>query len=74
MSFQPDISQLESSFDGLRQQASSTSEAWRDSVQERFYKQFIDSLPKEFRAYINELDKLEKSFRLAEQKINDLQE
>ena len=72
MSFQPVKSQLESSFDVLKQQASSTNEAWKDSIQERFYKQFIDSLPQEFRAYINELNKLDKSFDLAEKQINEL--
>jgi hypothetical protein len=74
MSFQPDKSQLESSFDVLKQQASSTNEAWKDSIQERFYKQFIDSLPQEFRTYINELNKLEKSFESAEQQINNLRQ
>lgn len=74
MSFQPDKSQLESSFDVLKQQASSTNEAWKDSVQEKFYRQFIDSLPQEFRAYIKELNKLDKSFETAEQHINDLRE
>ena len=74
MSFQPDKSRLESSFDVLKQQASSTNDGWKDSVQEKFYRQFIDSLPQEFRAYINELNKLDKSFETAEQHINNLHE
>ena len=74
MSFQPDISQLESSFDVLKQQASSTFENWDDPIQRRFYEQFINSLPKEVLAYINELNKLDKSFETAEQHINNLHE
>ena len=74
MSFQPDKSQLESSFAVLKQQVSSTKEAWKDSIQERFYKQFIDSLPQEFHTYINELNKLDKSLESAEQQINNLQQ
>ena len=74
MSFQPDKSQLKSSFDVLKQQASSTFENWDDPIQRRFYEQFINSLPKEFLTYINELNKLDKSFETAEQHINDLHE
>jgi hypothetical protein len=72
MSFQPDKSQLENAFAIIKQQASQTNEAWIDSVQERFYEQFINSLPKEFFTYINELNRLDKSFDTAEQHINDL--
>lgn len=72
MSFQPDKSQLESSFDVLKQQASQTNEAWKDSVQERFYEQFINSLPRDFRIYIDKLNKLDKSFETAELNINSL--
>ena len=74
MSFQPDKTQLESSFDVLKQQTSSTSEEWNDPVQRRFYEQFINTLPKEFNAYINELHKLDKSFVTAEQRISNLHE
>jgi hypothetical protein len=73
MSFQPDKSELESKFDVLKQQASLTMESWNDLVQRRFYKQFIDTLPKEFFAYISSLNKLDKSFETAEQHINNLQ-
>ena len=74
MSFQPDKSQLENTFIVLKQQVHQTSEAWKDSVQERFYEQFINSLPKEFLAYINELNKLDKSFETAEQHISNFRE
>lgn len=74
MSFQPDKSQLESSFDVLKQQASSSSEDWSDPVQRRFYEQFINPLPKLFLEYINELNKLDKSFETAEQNISSLHE
>jgi flagellar biosynthesis chaperone FliJ len=69
MSFQEDKSHLESAFSALKQQISSTSENWNDSVQRRFYQQFLDSLPKEFLAYINNLDKLDKSFETAEKNL-----
>ena len=72
MSFQPDKSQLENAFAVLNQQASLTNEEWKDSVQERFYEQFINSLPKEFFAFIKELDKLDKTFERAVQSINEL--
>ncbi len=74
MSFQHDKSQLESSFDVLKQQASSSSEDWSDPVQKRFYEQFINPLPKLFLEYINELNKLDKSFEKAEQNISSLHE
>jgi|GEM_PF-3081684 len=74
MSFQSDKSKLENEFDVLKQQASSTVESWDDPVQRRFYEQFVNSLPKEFHTYINELVKLDKSFEKAEQTINNLHE
>jgi hypothetical protein len=74
MSFQPNKSQLESSFDVLKQQASSTFENWDDPVQRRFYEQFINSLPRDFFAFIAELNKLDKSFESAEQQISNLQQ
>lgn len=74
MSFQPNKLQLESSFDVLKQQASSTFEDWDDPVQRRFYEQFINSLPRDFFSFINELNKLDKSFESAEQQINSLQQ
>lgn len=74
MSFQSDKANLESVFDVLKQQSASTSENWKDQVQERFYEQFINSLPKEFRAYITELSKIDNSFEKAEQTINNLQQ
>ena len=74
MSFQSDKSKLESEFDVLKQQASSTVESWDDPVQRRFYEQFVNSLPKDFFAFINELNKLDKSFESAEQQINNLRQ
>jgi hypothetical protein len=74
MSFQSNKSELENSFDVLKQKSSSTSENWDDPVQRRFYEQFINSLPKEFHAYITALSKLDKSFENAEQSINNLQQ
>lgn len=74
MSFQSNKTNLESAFDVLKQQSSSTSENWDDPIQRRFYEQFINSLPKEFHAYISELSKLDKSFENAEQSINNLQQ
>jgi hypothetical protein len=73
MSFQPDKTLLKSAFAELTQQASSTTESWGDPVQRRFYGQFIDSLPREFMAFINAVDKLDKSFERAEQNISGLQ-
>jgi len=73
MNFQIDKSKLENDFAILKQQANQTNEAWKDSVQERFYDQFINSLPKEFNYYINALNKLDKLFDSAEHKISDLQ-
>ena len=74
MSFQLDKSQLENEFAVLNNQASLTNEEWKDSVQERFYEQFINSLPKEFLAYIKELNKLDQIFEKTEQRIAELQE
>jgi len=74
MSFQSDKSKLESEFDVLKQQASSTFEDWDDPVQRRFYEQFINSLPRDFFSFIHELNKLDKSFESAEQQIYKLQQ
>ncbi|HMP22464.1 MAG TPA: hypothetical protein PKC39_16020 [Ferruginibacter sp.] len=74
MSFQSHKTILESAFDVLKLQSASTFENWDDPVQRRFYEQFINSLPKEFYAYITELSKLDKSFEKAEQSINNLQQ
>lgn len=71
MSFQADKSQLENEFAVLKQQTIQTNEGWDDPVQRRFYDQFIKTLPKEFYAYINELNKLDKSFEKAEQTISN---
>lgn len=73
MSFQSDKSKLESEFDVLKKQASSTVESWDDPVQRRFYEQFVNSLPKDFYAYTNELIKLDKAFERGEQEISNLQ-
>ena len=72
MVFQADKSQLENAFDVLKQQAASTFDNWDDPVQRRFYEQFINALPKEFFAFINELNNLDRSFELAEERINNL--
>lgn len=74
MSFQSDKSQLESSFNALQQQSALTFEKWNDPVQRRFYEQFLNSFPKDFYTYINELNKLDKSFEKAERNIGILQE
>lgn len=73
MSFRSDKSKLECEIDVLKQQASSTVESWDDPVQRRFYEQFVNSLPKEFQTYINELVKLGKSFEKAEETIRSLE-
>jgi len=72
MNFQSEQLRLENEFDVLKQMASQTNEAWNDPVQLRFYDQFLDNFPKEFRAYITELSKLDKSFEIAERTINEL--
>jgi len=74
MSFQPNKSQLESSYDVLKQQASSTLENWDDPIQRRFYEQFVNSLPRDLLAFVAELNKLDKSFESAEQQINNLRQ
>lgn len=72
MNFQSDIENMVNNFDVLKNQASSTSEAWNDSVQRKYYDQFINNLPKEFQNFINELDKLDKAFESAENTISNL--
>ena len=73
MSLQPKISEIKSDFSVLKQEGVSTSENWNDSVQNKFYEQFIDSLPKEFNNYIKSLDKLDKTFELSERVIDELE-
>ena len=72
MSFQANISQLANSFVVLKQQVSQTNEAWQDPVQERFFEQFLNWLPKEFESIISELEKLNNSFERAEQNIKEI--
>lgn len=74
MSFQSNKTYIESAFDVLKQQTVSTSENWNDTVQRRYYEQFINSLPKEVHTYLTELSKIDKSFEKAEQTINNLHE
>lgn len=74
MSFKSNITNIESALVLLKQQASTTSENWDDIVQERYYKQFINSLPKEVLTYLTELSKIDKSLEKAEQTINNLHE
>ena len=73
MSLQPKISVFKSDFSVLKQQGVSTSENWNDSVQKKFYEQFIDYLPKKFNNYIKSLDKLDKTFKLSERVIDELE-
>ena len=49
----------------------STTESWKASVHERFYEQFVNSLPKEVDNYLKELNKLDKSFNSADLHINE---
>jgi len=72
MNFKDNKESLESAFGVLKHQISSTTENWKDKVQERYYKEYLDDLPKEFRIYIEALDKLEQSFKNAEDEINNL--
>jgi len=74
VSFYSEKSKLESEFNILNLQATSTNESWNDLVQNRFYEQFINGLPKDFNSFINELVKLEQSFEKAENTINGLME
>jgi len=73
MSLQPKISEIKSDFSVLKQQGVSTSENWNDSVQNKFYEQFIDSLPKEFNNYIKSLNHLDKKFESSERLIDELE-
>lgn len=72
MSFQNDINSLERAFDALKQQSASTSDNWDGPVKNRYYEQFVNSLPNEVRAYLKELSKLDKSFENAERTIESL--
>lgn len=73
MSFQAEKSQLESAFVVLKQRAGSAAESWNDPVQKRFYEQFIETLPKEFTVFIDALNRLDKAFEAAEQRIGNLE-
>jgi|AntRauTorcE11898_2_1112593.scaffolds.fasta_scaffold155947_2 hypothetical protein len=73
MSFKSNKTHLKNAFNILKRQSASTSEKWKDSVQRKFYKEFINPLPKEFHSYMEELSTLEKSFEKAERTIDNLQ-
>ena len=72
MNFKPKISEIKSDFSVLKHQISLTSENWNDPVQKKYYKQFLDSLPKEFNNYIKSLEELDITFELAEKIIENL--
>lgn len=72
MSFQSYKEKLENEFAFLKKQESLTRENWKDSVQNRFYKEYINDLPAEFQSYVNALDKLEEAFQRAENNIEEL--
>ena len=72
MNFQSFKINLEDEFVALKQQESLTRDNWKDSVQKRFYEEYINELPAEFQSYINALDKLEEAFQRAEKNIEKL--
>lgn len=72
MSFQSYKENLENEFANLKKQESLTRENWKDSVQNRFYEEYINDLPAEFQSYVNALDKLEEAFQIAENIIEKL--
>jgi hypothetical protein len=63
---------LENEFEVLKHKIAQTKEAWNDTVQRRFYAQFLDDLPKEFRHYMDSLTELKESFEKAERIICEL--
>lgn len=72
MNFQLEIVHLTEVYSVLKRQADSTKGKWTDSVQKRFYEQYLDSLDKEFQNHLSELQKLDATFNKAEQMINVL--
>ncbi len=72
MSLKTEIQILENEFSILQKQASETSEIWTDTVQKRYYDQFINNLPKEFEIYNIELRNLDLTIETAEQAIENL--
>ena len=72
MSFKPTILDILNDFSILKQQIALTSENWNDSVQMKFYKQFLNPLPREFSNYVKSLENLDKVFESAERTIDEL--
>jgi hypothetical protein len=72
MNFQTNKANLDNILQLLKVQSEETSESWNDSVQRRFYEQFIHSLPRELSTFQVELAKLDACFEKIEEIIQHL--
>lgn len=72
MSFQSNLSELMDAFAAFNNQATITKEDWKDSVQSKFYHQFIDPITCGFNLYVNDLEKLRNIIDNAEEKITEM--
>lgn len=72
MSIQTAQMSMRNEFGILKHRIAQTSEAWNDSVQRKFYAQFLDNLPNEFQHYMAALTGLNEAFEDAERVIYEL--
>lgn len=64
MNFSSHISDLENELLRFKRQQDITKALWNDKVQQRFYSEFVEDIPKEFNRYIEELEALDKIFNI----------
>lgn len=72
MSLKGNIADLENILALLEQQANSTENSWNDKVKNKFYEQFLESLPQDVIRYLGHLNELDKLIEQTENTINNL--
>lgn len=72
MSLKGNIADIENILAVLEQQANSTGNSWNDKVKNKFYEQFLESLPQDVVRYLRNLNELDKLIEQTENTINNL--
>jgi hypothetical protein len=67
------LAELQSSLRALITGANATADAWRDPIQERFYREFIQPTEARCRVYIDSLASLDEALERIERAVRDIE-
>lgn len=67
-----DIQKINDSYGAFYRQSKETSEEWKDIVQQRYYKQYIEEIKKRHHIFINDLKCIDDTINKAEKEIRGL--